>query len=114
FYFLDLRPGRSFAEYATDRGLQTFMLTWRNPGPAQGHWDLDTYARTVLAAIDTVREITGSPDVNLIGFCAGGIIATTVLNHLAATGDHRVHSISYAVFCLKKKKTKKLYHSDGT
>jgi polyhydroxyalkanoate synthase subunit PhaC len=100
FYFLDLRPGRSFAEYATGRGLQTFMLSWRNPGPEQGRWDLDTYAAAVLAAIDTVREVTGSEDVNLIGFCAGGIIATTVLNHLAAAGDHRVHSMSYAVTLL--------------
>jgi len=100
FYFLDLRPGRSFIEYATGRALQTFMLSWRNPGPEQGRWDLETYARTVLAAIDTVREITGSPDVNLIGFCAGGIIATTVLNHLAAMGDDRVHSMSYAVTLL--------------
>jgi polyhydroxyalkanoate synthase len=100
FYFLDLRPGRSFVEYATGRGLQTFMLSWRNPGPAQGRWDLDTYAAAVLAAIDTAREITGSGDVNLIGFCAGGIIATTVLNHLAATCDDRVHSMSYAVTLL--------------
>jgi polyhydroxyalkanoate synthase subunit PhaC len=100
FYFLDLRPGRSFVEYATSRGLQTFMLSWRNPAAGQSHWDLDTYAGTVSAAIDTIREITGSPDVNLIGFCAGGIITTTVLNHLAATGDHRVHSMSYAVTLL--------------
>jgi polyhydroxyalkanoate synthase len=100
YYFLDLRPGRSFVEYAVGRGLQTFMLSWRNPGPTQGSWDLDTYAQAVLAAIDAVREITGSPDVNLIGFCAGGIIATTVLNHLAAAGDNRVHSMSYAVTLL--------------
>jgi polyhydroxyalkanoate synthase len=100
FYFLDLRPGRSFAEYAISRGLQVFMLSWRNPGPEQGSWDLDTYAARVLAAIDTVRDITGSGDVNLIGFCAGGIIATTVLNHLAAVGDDQVHSMSYAVTLL--------------
>jgi polyhydroxyalkanoate synthase len=100
FYFLDLRPGRSFIEYAAGRGLQMFMLSWRNPAAEQGRWDLDTYARTVSSAIDTVREITGSPDVNLIGFCAGGIIATILLNHLAATGDHRVHSVSYAVTLL--------------
>jgi len=68
FYFLDLRPGRSFVEYAVGRGLQMFMVSWRNPTAEQGHWDLDTYARTVSSAIDTVREITGSPDVNLIGF----------------------------------------------
>ena len=100
FYFLDLRPGRSFAEYAVSRGLQTFLLSWRNPTAEQGSWDLDAYARAVLAAIDTVREITGSPDVNLIGFCAGGIIATTVLNYLAALNDRRVHSMSYAVTLL--------------
>jgi polyhydroxyalkanoate synthase subunit PhaC len=100
FYFLDLRPGRSFVEYAAGRGLQTFMLSWRNPTAEQGRWDLDTYARAVSSAIDTVREITGSPDVNLIGFCAGGIIATALLNHLAAMGDHRVRSMSYAVTLL--------------
>jgi len=100
FYFLDLRPGRSFVEYATGQGLQAFMLSWRNPTADQGRWDLDTYAQAVLAAIDAVRAVTGSPDVNLIGFCAGGIIATTVLNYLAALGDDRVHSISYAVTLL--------------
>jgi len=100
FYFLDLRPGRSFVEYAGRRGLQAFMLSWRNPTAEQSDWDLDTYAGTVSAAIDTVRDITGSPDVNLVGFCAGGIIATMLLNHLAATGDHRVHSMSYAVTLL--------------
>ena len=100
FYFLDLRPGRSFVEYAAGCGLQTFMLSWRNPAAEQGRWDLDTYSRTVSSAIDTVREITGSPDVNVIGFCAGGIIATALLNHLAATGDQRVHSMSYAVTLL--------------
>jgi len=77
-----------------------FMVSWRNPAAEQGRWDLDTYARTVSSAIDTVREITGSPDVNLIGFCAGGIIATALLNHLAAVGDYRVHSMSYAVTLL--------------
>ncbi len=100
FYFLDLRPGRSFVEYAASRGLRTFLISWRNPAAEQGSWDLDTYAARVSAAIDTVREITGSPDVNLMGFCAGGIIATTVLNHLAATGDDRVHIMSYAVTLL--------------
>ena len=46
-YFLDLRPGRSFVEYAVSRGLQVFMLVWRNPGPEQGHWDMDDYAEAV-------------------------------------------------------------------
>ena len=31
FHFLDLAPNRSFVEYSVSRGLQTFMLSWRNP-----------------------------------------------------------------------------------
>src|SRR5260370_1277174 len=33
YYFLDLRAGRSFVEYPASRGLQVFMISWRNPGP---------------------------------------------------------------------------------
>jgi len=77
FYFLDLRPGRSCVEYSVSRGLQTFLLSWRNPSKEQADCDLDTYAARVLRAIDAVREISGSDDVNTIGFCAGGIINTS-------------------------------------
>ena len=100
FYFLDLRPGRSFIEYSLARGLQSFVLSWRNPGKEQRDWDLDTYAARVLRAIDAIRDITGSGDVNTIGFCAGGIITTGVLNHLAATRDARIRSASFAVTML--------------
>ena len=100
FYFLDLRPGRSFVEYAVAQGLTVFMISWRNPTPKQAEWDLDTYAERVRRAIGVAKEITGSPDVNTLGFCAGGIVTTTVLNHLAATGDDSVHSAAYAVTLL--------------
>jgi polyhydroxyalkanoate synthase subunit PhaC len=100
FYFLDLRPGRSFIEYSVGRGLQTFVLSWRNPGKDQRDWDLDTYAARVLRAVDAIRDITGSEDVNTIGFCAGGIITTGVLNHLTAARDTRIRSASFAVTML--------------
>jgi polyhydroxyalkanoate synthase len=100
FYFLDLRPGRSFVEYAVGQQLQTFMLSWRNPTAEHGAWDMDAYASRILDAIDSVREVTGSDDVNVIGFCAGGLLSTAVLNHLAERRDRRVHSMSYAVTLL--------------
>ncbi len=100
FYVVDLSPGRSFVEYAVKNGISTYLLSWRNPTVEQGDWNLDSYARRVNDAIDTVREVSGSDDVNVIGFCAGGIITTTLLNHLAAIGDERVHSMSYAVTLL--------------
>ena len=100
FYFLDLAPGRSFAQYSVGRGIQTFMLSWRNPTKDQAHWSIDTYARRILSAIDDVRQATGSNDINIIGFCAGGILNTAVLNYLAAHGDTRVHGASFAVTLL--------------
>jgi polyhydroxyalkanoate synthase len=100
YYFLDLRPGRSFVEYAVSQGLQVFMLSWRNPQPEQAAWDMDDYGGGIVAAIDAVREATGSDDVNTIGFCAGGILMSTVLSHLAQTGSPVVHSASYGVTLL--------------
>jgi polyhydroxyalkanoate synthase len=100
FYFLDLAPGRSFIEYAVSRELQTFVLSWRNPTDEQSHWDMDTYARRIVEGIEQVKQITGSEDVNVIGFCAGGLLTSTVLNHLAVHGDTSVHSASFAVTLL--------------
>lgn len=100
FYFLDLRPGRSFVEYAVSQGFQTFMLSWRNPTAEQGDWNMDTYAARVHRALDEVREVTGAKDVDVMAFCAGGIISTAVLNHLADRNDKAVHTISYAVTLL--------------
>ena len=100
YYFLDLRPGRSFVEHAVAQGLQVFLLSWRNPGPEQAHWDLDAYAGQIVDAIAAVKDVTGSPDVNTLGFCAGGILQTAVLNHQAATGDSSIAHASYAVTLL--------------
>ena len=38
------------------------MISWRNPGKEQADWDLDTYARAIIDAIDAALEITGSDD----------------------------------------------------
>jgi polyhydroxyalkanoate synthase len=100
YYFLDLRPGRSFVEYAVSRGLTVFMLSWRNPSAEHAAWDLDTYSRRIIDAVESVAEIAGSEDVNVIGFCAGGILSTAALNHLAAESQPLVHSMSYSVTLL--------------
>ncbi len=73
FYFLDLAPGRSFIEHAVGQGLTVFTISWRNPTPAQRDWSLDTYVGACLDAAEVACDIAGSDDLNLIGFCAGGI-----------------------------------------
>jgi len=87
YYILDLAPGRSLVEYFVGEGQQVFMMSWRNPDSAQGHFDLDTYARAVLEARDAVAEITGQPSVHVNAACSGGIISACALGHLAAIGE---------------------------
>ena len=100
FYFLDMSPERSFVEYATDSGIQTYLLSWRNPTRQQRAWTVDDYADRIIRAIDEVREATGQDRVNLIGFCAGGILATVALNALAARDEDPVANLAMAVTLL--------------
>lgn len=100
FYFMDLRPKRSFVEYAVSQGLAVFLISWRNPQAPQRDYDLDTYAEAVLRAIDVVGEIARSDDVNALSFCAGGILTSMILNHLTATADDRINSATFGVTLL--------------
>jgi poly[(R)-3-hydroxyalkanoate] polymerase subunit PhaC len=86
YYVLDLAPGRSLVEHLLDAGQQVFMISWRNPDVAQGHFDLDTYAGAVLEARDAVAEIAHQPSIHVAAACSGGIISSCALAHLAAQG----------------------------
>jgi polyhydroxyalkanoate synthase len=100
YYALDLAPGRSMYEYLLKQGIQVFGISWRNPSGAQRDWNFDTYARATIEAIDVLREVTGSPDVNIMGGCLGGMTAAIVQAHLAALNDHRIHSATMTVTLL--------------
>ena len=76
------------------------MISWRNPSPDMGDTDMDSYATRILSALEAVGEICETPDVSLIGFCAGGILLSTVLNHLAAQDSGHVRAASFAVTLL--------------
>lgn len=86
FYFTDLAPKRSFIEYAVSQGLNQFVVSWRNPQPEHRDWGLEDYARAALEAVETVAAIAGTPKINLISFCAGGILSAIVAGYLAKTG----------------------------
>ena len=87
YYALDLSPGRSLYEYLLQRGIQVFGISWRNPTGAQRDWNFDTYVQATIDAIEVVREVSGSPDVNLMGGCLGGMTAALTQAHLAAVGE---------------------------
>jgi len=100
YYFMDLAPKRSFTEFAVARNTQFFTTSWRNPQAEHGDWGLDEYVQSCLAAVDAVCEITGSRKINVLGLCAGGIIATLMLSHMARHKDRRVNSAAFGVMLL--------------
>ncbi|MEL7158869.1 MAG: alpha/beta fold hydrolase, partial [Actinomycetota bacterium] len=100
YYILDLAPGRSLAEHLVGQGQQVFMVSWRNPSARQREWDLDTYVEALMEGTEVVRTITGSPDLNLLGVCAGGITAAALTGYLEAIGDERINSLNLLVTVL--------------
>ena len=51
----------------------------------------------LLAASDVVREITGSPTLNVMGYCIGGTLLAMALAWLAARGDKRLELATFMV-----------------
>ena len=100
YYALDLSHGRSMYEYLLQHGIQVFTISWRNPTGAQRDWNFDTYAQAVIEAIDVISQVSGSPDVNIMGGCLGGMTAAIVQAHLAALGERRINSATMTVTML--------------
>ena len=101
YYFLDLRPGRSFVEYAVSRGLQTFLLSWRNPGAGPGR-----LGHRHLRRADPRRHRRGPRGDRERGRqrhrASAPAASSTPRSSTTSrrTGDDRVHSASYAVTLL--------------
>jgi polyhydroxyalkanoate synthase subunit PhaC len=98
YYAIDLVPGRSLMEFAVEHGRQPFVISWRNPDARHADWNLETYVKAVLDALDVVEEITGSATTMLGGICSGGILAAIAAAYLAGVGrQDRLAGICLAV-----------------
>jgi polyhydroxyalkanoate synthase len=100
YYVFDLAPSKSIVQFALGSGVQTFAVSWRNPTREHADWGFDAYVEALEEAVDAMREITGTPDVNVWGACSGGITLTAFLGYLAARRQRKVHSVTLAVCVL--------------
>jgi polyhydroxyalkanoate synthase len=96
FYILDLQPENSFIRYAVSQGHRTFVVSWRNPDESlkQTTWD-DFIEEVAIKAISVTQEISGSKQINALGFCVGGTILSNALAVLAARGQKPVSSATF-------------------
>ena len=100
YYVFDLAPSKSIVQWSLGSGVQTFVVSWRNPTKAHADWGFDAYVAALEEAVDAMRSITGSPDVNVWGACSGGITLTAFLGYLTAHRKRKVHAATLAVCVL--------------
>lgn len=75
-YILDLYPGMSFVQALRDQGFDPYMLDWGIPDERDAGNGLATYVDELLpAAVQAVLEESGASEVNLIGYCYGGLLS---------------------------------------
>jgi polyhydroxyalkanoate synthase len=95
YYVMDLSTGKSFAEWAIDRGHTVFCISYRNPDASFREIGFEDYLREgPLQALDVIGDITGEKQVNIAALCLGATLTAVLLGHLAGTkaGRARIRS----------------------
>ncbi|PIW26017.1 MAG: class I poly(R)-hydroxyalkanoic acid synthase [Rhodospirillales bacterium CG15_BIG_FIL_POST_REV_8_21_14_020_66_15] len=95
FYVLDLQPRNSLVKWIVDQGYTLFVISWVNPREDLADKSFADYMKEgPLAALGAIEKAIGEREVNVLGFCIGGILTTATLAYLAAVGDDRIKSAS--------------------
>lgn len=91
-YVFDLVPGNSVVETMRDRGFDVFLIDWGVPDELEAGNTLETYTDGYLPEIvDVITELTGQPEVNMFGYCFGGVLS---LLSVAGNSDLPVRSLA--------------------
>ncbi len=75
-YILDMVPGQSFIEFLLKRGFDVYMLDWTAPRPDEKNLRIEDYVLDFIPdCVRRVQEDSGETDVNIIGYCFGGVLS---------------------------------------
>jgi polyhydroxyalkanoate synthase len=99
-YINDLSPDKSVVKYQLDNGIQTFVISWKNPSKDQGAWGMADYVASCRQAMEAVAKITGSKTVNVSAGCSGGQTAAVLASKLAADGSNLLGALTLMVCVL--------------
>jgi polyhydroxyalkanoate synthase subunit PhaC len=98
YYVLDMQPKNSMVRHLVEQGFTVFVISWKNPDASMDGIGIEDYMDLgPLEASDVARDITGSSDVNVMGYCIGGTLMSLTLAVLAAKEDARFRSASFMV-----------------
>ncbi|AKD25362.1 poly(R)-hydroxyalkanoic acid synthase, class I [Polynucleobacter duraquae] len=95
YYILDLQPDNSVVRYMVEQGHTVFLVSWKNPDASMSKVTWDDYVGDgVIKAIEVVKDIGGTDQINVLGFCVGGTLTSTALAVLAARKKNYVASLT--------------------
>src|SRR6056297_2562457 len=96
FYILDLKAQNSLIKWIVEQGYTHFVVSWRNPGRAEGQFGMGDYVeKGFLETVRVVKEITGEAQVNAVGYCIAGTTLNLALAYMKAKGDTSVKSATF-------------------
>ncbi|NCT40777.1 MAG: class I poly(R)-hydroxyalkanoic acid synthase [Alphaproteobacteria bacterium] len=83
YYILDLREDNSFIKWAVEQGHTVFIVSWVNPDRELAQKRFEDYMKEgIIASLDAIKDTTGEPDCNVVGYCLGGTLLTITLAYL--------------------------------
>ncbi len=98
YYILDMQPQSSLIKFLVDNGFTVFVISWKNPDASMEEISFEDYLTLgPLWALDVMKEITGSPRVNAVGYCIGGTLLSMTLPYLMEKGDETINSATFFV-----------------
>jgi polyhydroxyalkanoate synthase len=88
YYVMDLSPHNSMFKYLVDSGFTVFTISWRNPDSSLRDLEWEDYMSLgPLEGLRVVKSITGAEQVNMVGYCLGGIMLQVTLAYMAGMSD---------------------------
>lgn len=98
YYILDMQPQSSLIKFMVDNGFTVFVISWKNPDASIEEISFEDYLTLgPLSAFDVIKEVTGSPRVNAVGYCIGGTLLSMTVPYLEAQGNETINTATFFV-----------------